>query len=85
MLRAQLDGYRLTTAKIFYHRPDFPDLLQEYIWQELDLAPRFPVLQKFLDFWESELDGDIHSVSVDSARVVLPARYGQVDTQFHLH
>ena len=36
--------YRLTTAEIYYHLPDFPKLLQSYIWQEYDIAPQFPVL-----------------------------------------
>ena len=54
-LRTQLADYRLTTAKILYHMPDHIHLLQEFIWQELDLAPRFPVLAGFLDFWTSTL------------------------------
>ena len=58
----QLDGYRLTTAEILYHMPDHPGLLQTFIWQDLDLAPAFPVLHKFLDFWSRELDGKLHSV-----------------------
>ncbi len=48
----QLNGYRLTTAEIIYHRPDHPSLLQSYVWQDLDMAPRFPVLTRFLRFWE---------------------------------
>lgn len=72
-LQRQLEGYRLTTAEILYHRPDFPDLLQHFIWQEYDIAPRFPVLKKFLDFWEANLDGKLHSVTVASSALVRPA------------
>lgn len=68
----QLEGYRLTTAEIIYHRPDHPAFLQQFIWQELDLAPRFPVLQKFLDFWEAQIEGRIHSVRVASTGVISP-------------
>ncbi len=50
-IEKQLRGYRLTTAEILYHLPDHPSLLQSYIWQEYDLAPEFPVLHRFLDFW----------------------------------
>ncbi len=49
--RRQLDGDHLTTAEILYHMPDHPDILQTYIWQDLDQAPRYPVLHKFLTFW----------------------------------
>ncbi len=58
----KLAGYRLTTAEILYHLPDHPHLLQSYMWQEFDLAPDFPVLRKFLDFWTRSLDGKLHSV-----------------------
>jgi uncharacterized protein Usg len=72
-LALQLRDYRLTTAEITYHRPDFPSILQKYIWQEFDLAPDFPVLAKFLRFWERSLDGKLHSVQVASAELITPA------------
>lgn len=72
-LEKQLAGYRLTTAEILYHLPDHPSLLQSFIWQKLDLAPKYPILTRFLDFWEAELDGKIHSVSVAHKRLVSPA------------
>ena len=40
----QLEGYGLTTASILYRMPDHRAILQEFIWQEYDLAPRFPEL-----------------------------------------
>jgi uncharacterized protein Usg len=71
-LELQLQGYRLTTAEILYRLPDHPNLLQTYLWQELDLQPDFPVLKRFLDFWERKLDGKLHSVRVCNARVITP-------------
>lgn len=71
--QSQLEGYRLATAEIVYHLPDHPGLLQSYIWQDYDLAPRFPVLAKFLAFWTAELEGRLHSVRVAGRRVVSPA------------
>lgn len=69
---AQLEGYSLTTAEILYRMPDAQGILQVYIWQEYDLAPRFPRLGKFLAFWKRELDGPIHSVRVASAQLIRP-------------
>lgn len=69
----QLADYRLTTAEILYHMPDHPGLLQTYVWQELDLAPRFPELTRFLEFWQRELEGRLHSVKVASQRLIQPA------------
>ena len=81
----QLKGYRLTTAEITYRLPDHPALLQEYIWQELDIAPTYPVLKKFLDFWEAKLDGPLHSVRVASCELIKPAELKLVDTSLLLH
>lgn len=67
-----LKGYQLTTAEIIYHMPDYPKLLQSYIWQELDKSPDFPMLMKFLDFWEKQLDGKLHSVKVAKSRIIKP-------------
>jgi uncharacterized protein Usg len=77
--------YRLTTADILYHLPDHPRLLQAYIWQELDLAPKFPVLQRFLAFWESNLDGRLHSVKIASTQIVTPAEVRLAAGEFSIH
>ncbi len=71
-LAMQMKHYRLTTAEILYHMPDHPAVLQSYIWQNLDLAPKFPELQKFLDFWTRSLDGRLHSVRVGAAKLITP-------------
>lgn len=80
-----LRDYRLTTAEILYHFPDHPQLLQSYVWQELDVAPKFPVLNKFLDFWDRELDGKIHSVRVDHLRLVQPGDWQFGPNELRIH
>ncbi len=81
----QLNDYRLTTAEILYWMPDHPDLLQSYIWQDLDLAPRFPVLRKFLDFWDQTLDGKVYSVRVSAAGLITPTHYRAPGAFMTLH
>lgn len=68
-----IKDYRLTTAEILYRLPDHPVLLQSYVWQEFDLCPDFPELHKFLNFWEREIEGKLHSVTVASVRLVRPS------------
>ena len=70
--RKQLEGYGLTTANILYRRPDHPWLLQTYVWQDYDLCPAFPALNKFLNFWLETLEGPLHSVTVAHARLIKP-------------
>lgn len=67
-----LEGHRLTTAEILYRMPDHPSLIQTYLWQEFDIAPDFPVLYKFLNFWEEELEGKLHSVTIASCELIKP-------------
>jgi uncharacterized protein Usg len=75
-LQRQLEGYRLATAEILYHLPDHPGLLQSYIWQDYDLAPRYPILGRFLAFWTAELDGRLHSVRLAGRRIISAAEIG---------
>jgi len=82
-LTPQLRHYRLTTAEILYHLPDHPDLLQTYIWQDLDLAPKFPILKGFLDFWDSNLEGRLNSIKVASTELISPAELKFVDGEFY--
>jgi uncharacterized protein Usg len=84
-LALQLRSYRLTTAEILYHLPDHPALLQSFVWQQLDMAPEFPVLRKFLDFWARNIEGKLHSVKVAQAELITPGalRHANVSLQLH--
>ena len=84
-MEKMLQDYRLTTAEILYHMPDYPQLLQSYVWQEYDIAPNFPELQKFLDFWERKLDGRLHSVIVESTELLDPCEFKAPGGTFSIH
>ncbi len=77
--------YRLTTAEILYRMPDHPDLLQTYVWQGVDLVPLFPALRAFLEFWQRELDGKLHSVRIASARLLRSPQYRAPGAFMQLH
>jgi uncharacterized protein Usg len=63
-------GYGLTTANILYRLPDFPTMLQTFVWQHYDVAPEFPELHRFLKFWDLEIEGALHSVTVAHQRLL---------------
>ena len=83
--RLLIEGYRLTTAEILYHLPDYPSLLQSFVWQDYDLSPKFPALSKFLNFLEENLDGKVHSVKVGSKKIVTGEEIRHAAAQLHLH
>jgi uncharacterized protein Usg len=83
--KKQLAGYGLTTAEILYRRPDHHWLLQSYVWQDYDLFPEFPELQKFLEFWRVKLEGPLHSVMVAHSKLIAPAELKAIGSEFRLH
>ena len=84
-LELMLKGYGLTTAEILYRMPDHPSVLQTYLWQDYDLAPKFPVLTGFLDFWRAKLEGPLHSIRYTHKKLISPSEWRMVDGEILLH
>lgn len=82
---SQVKGYSLTTAEILYRMPDHPGLLQSFLWQEYDMAPRFPRLEKFLMYWREHLEGPLYRVTVSHKTLVSPTELRVIDGQLMLH
>jgi uncharacterized protein Usg len=82
---AQMTGLRLTTAQVLYFMPDHPSLLQSFLWQTQDQAPRYPRLVRFLDFWRQEIEAVIHTVHVAHLGIISPARWRRVDLDMRLN
>ena len=72
--------FRLTTAEILYRVPEYPDLLQSYLWQSLDRIPDFPKLNQFLSYWEKTLDGKLDSVRIGYVGLIQPSEWRFTDT-----
>ena len=81
----QLKGGRLTTAEVLYYMPDHPKLLQSFMWQTLDVAPEYPRVHSFLDYWRKEIQAVIHSVRLSTVGIVTPARVRFADMVGTLH
>ena len=82
-LTLRLKGWRLATAEVLYYMPDHPSLLQTFVWQTLDLAPDYPRIHRFLNFWKREIDAVIHSVRLASGETLAPARIEAVTQRLH--
>jgi uncharacterized protein Usg len=82
-LSLQMAGYGLTTAEIHYRMPDHPSLLQTFIWQQYDLAPRFPMLVRLLRHWQ-QLDGPLHSVRIAHQHLIRPVEWKIAEGMFTL-
>jgi len=83
--RRDIAGYGLTTANILYCLPDHQLLLQTYVWQDYDLAPLFPKLRDFLEFWTKKLDGPLHTVMVAHRELLGAGDVRTIRTELRLH
>ncbi len=83
-LQRRLEGWRLTTAEVLYYMPDHPRLLQSFVWQTLDLAPRYPRIAQFLDYWKREIEAVIHSVRIAGSEELAPAKL-RLEREFRLN
>ena len=58
---------QLVTVEVIYRLPDYRRILQSFVWQTADVVPGMPRVERFIAFWEREIDGPIHSVRVVQA------------------
>ena len=82
-----LKGYGLTTEEIFYRMPDYRSVLNTFVWQAFDLAPDYPRLFEFIEFWQEEIEGPLHSVRFAHRKLIAPGEWrnvsGVTDITFH--
>jgi len=80
-----LRGYGLTTAEMFYRLPDHRHVLNSFIWQDYDLAPDHPRLFEFIEFWQREIEGPLHSVRFAHRTLISPGAWRHVTGEFTLN
>ncbi len=80
-----LKGYGLTTAEFFYRMPDYRNVLNSFVWQDYDLAPDHPRLFEFIEFWQREIEGPLHSVRFVHRKLISPGNWQNVVGEFKYH
>ena len=54
----------ITTVDILYWMPDYNNVLQQFVWQTMDVRPKYPRVHKFLIYWHHNIDAVINEVLV---------------------
>lgn len=80
-----LRGYGLTTAEMFYRMPDYPGVLNTFVWQDYDMAPDHERLFRFIEFWQEEIEGPLHSVRYTHRKLIAPGEWRSVVGEFSYH
>ena len=59
----------LVTLNVFYWMPDYENILQQFIWQTMDVKPKYPRVHRFLNYWHNNIDAVVSEVVIcDSER-----------------
>lgn len=80
-----LKGYGLTTAELIYRMPDYRNVLNSFVWQEYDLAPEYPRLYKFIEFWRAKIEGPLHTVRFTHRKLISPGEWRNVVGEFSVN
>jgi len=80
-----LKGYGLTTAQLYYRMPDYLNVLNTFLWQDYDLAPDYPEMFRFIEFWQTSIDGPLHSIQFTHRKLIAPGEWRNVVGEIRLH
>ena len=54
----------LVSLNIYYWMPDYENLIQQFIWQTMDVKPKYPRIHKFLDYWHNNIDAIVNEIQI---------------------
>lgn len=67
-----LNECELVTTEILYHMPDYPKVLNTFVWQTYDFPPSLPRVQAFIHHWQTKIDAQIAQVRIVCASLLQP-------------
>ena len=54
----------LVTLNVYYWMPDYENILQQFVWQTIDVKPKYPRIHKFLDYWHNNIDAIVNEIQI---------------------
>ena len=57
----------LVTLNVYYWMPDYENILQQFIWQTMDIKPKYPRIHKFLDYWHNNIDAIVNEIEISES------------------
>ena len=59
-----IEKWTVASVQVIYYIPDFPHIVNEFMWQTDDQRPDFPRIDRFLNYWDRYIDGPIKEVYI---------------------
>ena len=47
--------------------PDYENILQRFVWQTMDMKPKYPRVNKFLDHWHNNIDAIVNEIRISES------------------
>lgn len=54
----------LVSLRVYYYMPDYRDIIQEFMWQTMDIKPKYPRVNKFLNYWKENIEAVIADIEM---------------------
>jgi len=70
----------LVSLRVYYYIPDYRDLIQEFMWQTMDIKPKYPRVNKFLNYWKENIEAVIADIEMAETEKI--SKYKSVEDIF---
>jgi uncharacterized protein Usg len=57
----------LVTLDVYYWMPDYENILQRFVWQTMDVKPKYPRIHKFLNYWHNNIDAIVNEIRISES------------------
>jgi uncharacterized protein Usg len=78
----KIDKWELTTIHIYYWMPDYLHILNLFSFQDDDVPPEYPRMQRFVKYWEENLEARIKEIQIGSTD---QSEIRLIDKYFHIN
>ena len=59
-----IEKWTVASVQVVYYIPDFPHIVNEFLWQTDDQRPDFPRIGRFLNYWDDNIEAIISEVII---------------------
>ena len=56
--------WTVASVQVVYYIPDYLHIVNEFVWQTDDQIPDYPRIERFLEYWDKNIDGPIKEVYI---------------------
>ncbi len=82
MAYIKIDKWELTTIHVYYWMPDYLHILNLFSFQDDDVPPEYPRMQRFVKYWEENLEARIKEIQIGSTD---QSEIRLIDKYFHIN